>query len=118
VEARERIRDLVGLGIRARSVTIGSRETRAALHRGAIRAVLVATDGSPRDRERLARIAQEAGVPVRAVAVRAELGAWTGRASVAVLGIRDGRLASRIVELAGPGFSDGEGVEGHAKDHR
>jgi ribosomal protein L7Ae-like RNA K-turn-binding protein len=97
-------------------VTIGSRETRAALHRGAIRAVLVATDGSPRDRERLARIAKENGIPVRAVTGRAELGAWTGRTSVAVIGIRDGRLASRIVELAGAEASAGEGVERHAKD--
>jgi ribosomal protein L7Ae-like RNA K-turn-binding protein len=103
------IRDLVGLGLRARSVTIGSRETRAALRRGAIRVVLAALDGSPRDRERLERVARDHAVPVVGVASRAEFGAWTGRSSVAVLGVRDAHLASRIVELAGAARRGREG---------
>jgi ribosomal protein L7Ae-like RNA K-turn-binding protein len=102
--------------MRARSVTVGSRETRAALHRGAIRAVLVATDGSARDRERIARIAASQNVPVCAIAGRSDLGSWCGRGAVAVVGIRDAGLATRILQLAEAESASGEGMERHAKD--
>jgi ribosomal protein L7Ae-like RNA K-turn-binding protein len=95
-EESGRIRGLLGLARRARALTIGSRDTRSALRKGRIHLVVLAGDGSPRDRERIERIAAEEGVPVRSVATRDELGAWIGFGAVSVLGLTDRRLAETV----------------------
>ena len=100
----EKIRGLLGLARRARTVTIGSRETRSALRRGEVRLVLLTSDGSARDRERMGRLAEESRVPSRTIATREALGSWVGRAPVAVLGILDPHIARAIrdgVDLEG-----------------
>jgi ribosomal protein L7Ae-like RNA K-turn-binding protein len=97
----EKIRRLLGLGARARTVTIGSRDTRAALRRGAVGLVLLAEDGSARDRERLLRLAEEVKIPVHTLAVDSILlGEWVGRGKVAVVGVTDRNLAGEIHGLA------------------
>ncbi len=101
--------------MRARTLTVGSRETRTALHRGEIRLVLLARDGSARDRERLERIAAEQRADARVVGTREELGEWVGRGPVAVIGVRDARLADGIREAEAPA-SGREGTGEHAKD--
>jgi len=102
----EKIRGLLGLARRARTVAIGSRETRIGLRRGEVRLVLFASDGSPRDRERLLRLLEEAAVPFRTVATREQLGAWIGESPVAVVGLRDANLAAAV--LAGLDASPAE----------
>lgn len=94
----QEIRGLLGLAHRARGLAIGSRETRSELRRGEIRLVLLSADGSPRDRERILRVAEEEQVPVRIVGSGEELGAVIGRGAVGVLGIRDRNLASGILQ--------------------
>ena len=93
----EEIRGLLGLARRAGRLSVGSRETRAGLHRGEIRLILLATDASPRDRERLIRVAEEEEVPSRVVGSRAALGAAIGRDSVAVVGVRDRGMAEALL---------------------
>ena len=93
----EKIRALLGLARRARSVTVGSRETRSGLRRGEIRLVLLASDGSARDRERLVRLTKESRVPARTVGSREELGSWIGQGPVAVLGVQDPNLAAAVI---------------------
>jgi ribosomal protein L7Ae-like RNA K-turn-binding protein len=92
----EKIRGLLGLGRRARTVTVGSRETRKAVRRGEIRLVLLASDGSARDRERLVRLTDESRVPRRTVATREELGSWVGEGPVSVVGLLDPHLAAAV----------------------
>jgi ribosomal protein L7Ae-like RNA K-turn-binding protein len=92
----EKIRGLLGLARRARALTVGSRETRAGLRRGDVRLVLLAGDGSERDRSRLLRAAREAGTPARIAGSRAELGSSLGRGEVAVCGVTDPHLAAEI----------------------
>lgn len=92
----EQIRGLVGLGRRARGLSVGSRETRDGLRRGQVYLVLLARDGSPRDRQRLERVASEVAVPTREVGTRVELGSWIGRGPVSALGIRDPNLAAAV----------------------
>ncbi len=94
----ERVRGLLGMARRARAVVVGSRETRSSLRKGQIHLVVLAGDGSPRDRERLARITEEEGVPVRTVATREELGSWVGFGAVSVMGLQDRRLAAAILD--------------------
>jgi ribosomal protein L7Ae-like RNA K-turn-binding protein len=93
----EEIRGLLGLAKKAGSLVIGSRETRAGLHRGQVRLMLLAADGSPRDRERLERLAEEAGTPVRVAGPREELGRAVGRDSVSVVGVTDRNLAAGLL---------------------
>ncbi len=92
------IRGLLGLARRAKGLTIGSRETRAGMHRGEVSLVLLAEDGSPRDRERIGRVAEEEEVPLVPAGSREELGAAIGQGAVSVLGIRDRNLAAGITE--------------------
>ena len=98
----EEIRGLLGLARRAGRLCVGSRETRIGLHRGEVRLVILAEDASPRDRERVFRVAVEEEVPTRVVGDRGSLGAAIGRDAVAVLGIRDAGMAGALVaRLAG-----------------
>jgi ribosomal protein L7Ae-like RNA K-turn-binding protein len=93
----EEIRGLLGLARRAGRLSMGSRETRLGLRRGEIRLVLLAEDASPRDRERLIRVAVEEEVPSHVVGSRAALGAAIGREEVAVVGVRDRGMAEALV---------------------
>ena len=76
---------------------IGSRETRSGMHRGRVRLILLAADGSPRDRERLERLAEETGTPLRRVGPREELGRAVGRDGVSVVGVTDRNVAAGIL---------------------
>jgi ribosomal protein L7Ae-like RNA K-turn-binding protein len=98
----EEIRGLLGLARRAGRLSIGSRETRIALRRGEIRLVILAEDASPRDRERLVRVAEEEGVPARVVEGRASLGEAIGAGDVTVVGVQDPGMAEALeARLAG-----------------
>jgi ribosomal protein L7Ae-like RNA K-turn-binding protein len=109
----EEIRGLLGLARRAGSLVVGSRETRAGLHRGQVRLMLLAADGSPRDRERLQRLAEEAGTPVRVAGTREELGRAIGRDPVAVVGVTDRNLAAGMLDrLDGTASPRGRGENG------
>ena len=94
----EEIRGLLGLARRANRLSVGSRETRSALRRGEARLVLLAADSSPRDRERLVRVAEEEGVPARIVGSRTSLGEAVGRNEVTAVGVRDSGLAEALLE--------------------
>ncbi|MBZ0268509.1 ribosomal L7Ae/L30e/S12e/Gadd45 family protein [bacterium] len=112
----EEIRGLLGLAHRARGLAIGSRETRMGTRRGEISLIILSADGSPRDRERIQRVAEEERVPVRTVGSGVELGAVIGRGAVGVLGIRDRNLASGILqrlpnESTGPAAKPADGPE-------
>ncbi|MCA9754108.1 MAG: ribosomal L7Ae/L30e/S12e/Gadd45 family protein [Gemmatimonadetes bacterium] len=120
----EKIGRLLGLGARARSLSLGSRETRAAMRRGQVHLILLARGGSPRDQERLERLAEEEGVPLGLLTVDADgLGEWVGRNRVAVIGMTDRNLADAIrAELTrqdsadtGHGPEDGPSKRGGSK---
>jgi ribosomal protein L7Ae-like RNA K-turn-binding protein len=115
VENREKIGALVGFAARARSITVGSRETRSALHRGQVKLVLLAADGSERDRERLMRIAHAEGASTLLAGTREQLGAWIGRGLVSVAGITDPALAASIESLGDP-RREREGMGENAKE--
>lgn len=97
----EEIRGLLGLARRAGRLCVGSRETRIGLHRGEVRLVILAGDASPRDRERVLRVAAEEGVPTRTLGDRGALGAAIGRDTVAVVGVRDAGMAEGLMARLG-----------------
>ncbi|HMB68840.1 MAG TPA: L7Ae/L30e/S12e/Gadd45 family ribosomal protein [bacterium] len=111
----EEIRGLLGLAHRARGLAIGSREARQGMRRGEIGLILLANDGSPRDRERLSRVAEEEGTKAFTAGTALELGAVVGRGAVSVLGIRDRNLAAgvrRRLEKTGSEPAAGSGPMG------
>lgn len=98
---------------------IGSRETRAGLRRGRGRQVcliLLAADGSERDRERLERLAEETGTPWRVVGSREELGQAIGRDGVSVVGVTDRNVAAgMLARLDGTASPRSRGKNGGQK---
>lgn len=87
---------LLGLGVRARTVTIGTAGVRAGLQRGEIALVVVAQNRSRRTDEKVVRLAHGTGVPVLEGPDDGELGRRLGRRAVQAVGVRDGRLAAGI----------------------
>lgn len=92
----EKIRGLLGLARRSRGLTVGSRETRTNARRGEVWLILLSSDGSARDRERLERVAEEEEIPARIVGTREEIGEAIGQGEVSVVGIKDRNLAGGV----------------------
>jgi ribosomal protein L7Ae-like RNA K-turn-binding protein len=95
-----RVLRLLGLGVRAGGVLPGVEGTRALLRRGDCRAVVVASDASPRARQKAVAEAARRGVPVIAGPDAGSLGASLGRPPVMVVGIRDRHLAEGVAAAA------------------
>ncbi len=88
---------MLGLGLRAGNVIVGTGGVRAALQRGEIKLVIVAADVSPRTVQKVMRLAESTGVPVLSGPDARELGRRLGRDVVQAVGVRDARLAAGIV---------------------
>jgi ribosomal protein L7Ae-like RNA K-turn-binding protein len=87
---------LLGLGVRAGTVVLGTGGVRAALQRGKVVLVVVAGDHSPRTEEKVCRLARARGVPVLVGPPATALGRQIGRAAVQAVGVRDAQLAAGI----------------------
>ena len=87
---------LIGLGIKARRVVVGTDGVRNGLKRGSVRLVVVARDHSQRTKEKVVRLARGRGVEVVVGPEAAELGRLAGVRSVQVIGVTDPNLASGI----------------------
>ncbi len=87
---------LLGLGVRAGSVVLGTSGVRAGLQRGEIVLVVVAADQSPRTEEKVGRLARARGVPVIVGPPADEMGKRIGRAAVQAVGVQDAQLAAGI----------------------
>jgi ribosomal protein L7Ae-like RNA K-turn-binding protein len=87
---------LLGLGVRAGTVVVGTGGVRAALQRGKVVLVVVAGDQSPRTEEKVGRLARARGIPVLVGPPAAALGRQIGRAAVQAVGVRDAQLAAGI----------------------
>ncbi len=95
---------LLGLGMRAGSVVVGTNGVRAALRRGELKLVIVAGDSSQRTDDKVSRLARAQGIPLVQGPSAAALGHSLGRSAVQALGVRDDRLAAGIeARVAGEG---------------
>jgi len=84
---------LIGLGLRAGTVTVGTGIVRAGLQRDDVVLVVVAGDASERTRSKVIGPAQARGIPVVAAPSAEALGRAVGREQVQAVGIRDRHLA-------------------------
>ena len=89
---------LLGLGLKAGTVVIGTGGVRAALQRDELALVVLARDRSPRTEEKVGRLARARGVAVIVGPAASDLGRPLGRESVQAVGVRDPRLAAGIRE--------------------
>ena len=87
---------LLGLGLKAGAVVVGTNGVRAALQRGDLSLVVVARDVSPRTEEKVARLARGTGIPVLVGPSARELGQRLGRDEIQAVGVRDRQLAKGL----------------------
>ncbi len=91
--------NLIGMGYRARRVTIGVDGVRADLRADRISCVVVADDASARAFDKVVRLAVARDVPVVRGPAAARLGAQLGKPPVMVVGVKDTSLAEGILRL-------------------
>ncbi len=96
----ERLLRLIGLGHRARQVTVGVDAVRKDLQGGRCRCVVVAADASPRAVDKVVRLAAAKGVPLLTGPRAAAIGAQLGKPPVMAVGVRDRALAGGMVPPA------------------
>ena len=87
---------LLGLGLKAGHVVVGTSSVRAALQRDELALVVIAGDRSPRTEEKVGRLARARGVVLLAGPTASDLGRVLGRESVQAVGVRDPRLAAGL----------------------
>lgn len=87
---------LLGLGMRAGSVIVGTSRVRAALQRDQLELVIVAGDRSARTDEKVVRLVEARGVPWVEGPSADDLGNAVGRPAVQTVGVRDAQLAAGI----------------------
>lgn len=88
---------LIGLGIKAGSVVIGTDGVRVAIRRGRVAAVVVASDCSQRTEQKVVRLARGKHVPVVRGPSATDLGRLNGRGSVQAMGLTDRNLVRGII---------------------
>ena len=91
---------LIGLGYRARTVTIGVDAIRKDLQAGKCWCVVVAEDASPRAMDKVVRLAAAKAIPLLPGPSAAAIGAQVGKPPVMAVGVRDRALAGGMVQLA------------------
>ncbi|MBP5493350.1 MAG: ribosomal L7Ae/L30e/S12e/Gadd45 family protein [Clostridiales bacterium] len=96
---KERILKTIGLAYRASLLTSGFDAIELALHAGAVALLLIATDGSVKQREKLRRIANEEETEVRDLASSEELGRAIGKDSRIAIAVLDEGMAKKLKQL-------------------
>ncbi len=92
----ERELRLIGLGMRAGSVVVGTSGVRERLKKDQIKLVVLAGDRSERTDEKVGRLAKAKGVRVLVGPDSQELGRRLGRKPTQTVGLLDANLASEI----------------------
>ncbi len=87
---------LIGLGLRAGKVIVGTEGVRNALQRTALPLVVVAKDASVRTKEKVVRLAERKGVRTVIGPSAVSLGKQLGRPAVQAVGVRDRNIARAI----------------------
>jgi ribosomal protein L7Ae-like RNA K-turn-binding protein len=92
---------LLGLAQRAGAVVKGTDATRSALRRGQARLVILATDGSETQQEKVLPLASAQGVPWRRLGSMDELGGALGTGPLAAVAVTERAFAGEIRQRLG-----------------
>ncbi len=93
---------LLGLARRAGAVSPGVDATRRSLGAGDVRLVLLATDVSETQFEKVRRLIGRRRVPVRWVSDRDVLGRALGKSALSMVGVTEGSFAAQLLERLPP----------------
>jgi ribosomal protein L7Ae-like RNA K-turn-binding protein len=99
---QSKVLGLLGLARRAGAVSPGVEATRRSLGTGEVRLVLLATDASETQLEKVRGLIRRRGVPVRHVAARDALGKALGRGRLSVVGVTTRSFATQLLEQLPP----------------
>jgi ribosomal protein L7Ae-like RNA K-turn-binding protein len=91
-----RLLGLLGLGRRGGLLVIGTEGVRRSLQRNECYLVVLASDASPRAKDKVVRLAKARSVPLVGGPDAASLGEQLGKPPVMVVGVRDRGLAEGI----------------------
>ncbi len=94
---------LLGLGVQAGSIVLGTSAVRQALQRGEVTLVVLAGDSTRRTDEKVGRLARARGVPVLVGPPAGELGKRLGRSALQAVGVQDRQLALGMTRRAQEG---------------
>jgi len=94
-----RVLGLLGLGMRARNVVVGTEQVRMAARKGRLALAVVAPDASPNSLKKLLPLLQALRVRVVQGPGAEALGSVAGRQSSAAIGITDVSLARGVRKL-------------------
>ena len=94
-----RVLGLVGLGVRARNVVVGTEQVRMAARKGRLALAVVAPDASPNSLKKLLPLLQAMRVRVVQGPNAEALGSVAGRNSTTAIGITDPSLARGVRTL-------------------
>jgi ribosomal protein L7Ae-like RNA K-turn-binding protein len=92
---------LLGLAQRAGAVARGAGAARHALRKGQARLLILAKDGSEKQREKVLPLARARGVPWTKLGSMDEIGSALGTGPVAVVAVTGSRFAGEIRERVG-----------------
>ncbi len=87
---------LLGLGLRGRLVTVGVDRTREAAFKGDLKLAVVAADTAVNSRDKIVPLLTARGITMIATDSAEALGRSVGRATTAVVGVLDAKLARGI----------------------
>lgn len=96
---RAKLRSLLGLGLRARTVVVGVQQVRAAAMAGRVVLAIVADDASVHSKAKVVPLLGARDVPVSGGVTAAWLGDVVGREATAVVAVVDEGLARGIREV-------------------
>jgi ribosomal protein L7Ae-like RNA K-turn-binding protein len=105
--AWERVSRLVGLGVRARTATVGVQQARVEAQKGKAVLALVADDASEHGKAKIVPLLRAKGIRTIGGVTAAALGGVAGKAATTVIVVTDTALAKGILEAAASGVSDG-----------
>ena len=87
---------LLGFGVRAGTVVVGTSAVRGALQKGRVALVVVPDAPSQRTKDKVVRLAEAKGIRIIRAASARELGAAVGANEVQAVAVRDRDLANGI----------------------
>ncbi|MGV3710692.1 MAG: L7Ae/L30e/S12e/Gadd45 family ribosomal protein [Gemmatimonas sp.] len=93
---RQKVRGLVGLGVRGRLVVVGSERVKIDAQKGGVFLAIVAVDASKHSLDKVVPTLRARNIDIIEWPSAAELGAFAGRESTTAIGIADQALAQGI----------------------
>ena len=109
---------ILGLARRAGAAVVGTESVRRALRAGELQALVLAGDASPKQLEKVRKLAEHREVPVRWVPERDALGRALGAGPLSVVGVTTRSFATQLLRKFPSDPSDSPEGKGRGRSRR